>query len=589
MENQSSKVLEITPEEEEAIMWYQGDSTLINELMGNFISGKAKDAYRVDKSSEPYYNYDNVESMMNYIEKIYSAMVKHSLASPASSMRLYRGSNKGLNRGNENGFISTTVNRNEALLFAVHNSKYYDRDATVFFSRMVIAKNAPYYIMPSTGNEKEVLLSPFLECKETGFQNGQYNGHEICIQDVELVPTPLKEFPNMDREATKRAILENASRIGELTNEYMKLSIQYENAINPNPNLREQMKEKLQTIGAWKKEFRNLMEARCSDIEKNIRLELENERENQELKAVEQRKIEQAKSNGIMMEQKEVALKIKRRIKDTQARILQYADGPMQLCNDARQFGIEYESHSKNLRNAVLSWKYESGVADSQTFSRISGIMQEASSKSDIIRSELLKTEENDIKRTIAENVMKIRLNAEKNLLQTRINNSKNQKSGLIGIMLGKDKKNKEYEAQLFNKCQTIESIRDAVERNGFSKDEKYSLHDVLSEIEVAKNIGGLTPKEQESLKNYQAFIKKNYGINEAIVNSKTKNKLEKTQDDRIRDLLVDAQSKTDKDPFNQNMQTDSEKYCFSIGRYLSRLDREHNRTQTRDVDNRRE
>ena len=433
MAYQESKVLEITPEEKEAINSYQGNSNEINELMGNFISDSAKKSYYsrpIYEKVQPYYTSQSVEKLMERIEKIYSAMVKTSMNSPYGIRSyMYRGSPFGMKNGGEQAFISTTTSQNEALLFAT-SKQYYNRELIPHFSYINIAGKIPHYFMPHKGNENEIVLSPFTNIKVSNSRYGRWSERDIILEDVHIEPMELREFPDLDREKAREDILKRAEKIGTAVNEYIRLEHKLNTALEYNPQIRNEMKVNLNEIESWKKDFRNLMEARCRDIEKNI--ELEREAEEEKKRQDEQARIEAEEKKNEENKKRENAINLKFKIRYTKNEIRNKLRGSVEIYKDAKRFGIDYKSPTNDVMNLIDSWNFNGDRIDDNSLHRVNGVMQEVNFKSGSIGTELIRIEENEIKKAMAEKVMKIRLQQEMGILQEEFATVRNQKINLF-------------------------------------------------------------------------------------------------------------------------------------------------------------
>lgn len=434
MAYQESKVLEITPEEKEAIEWYQGNSTEINELMGNFISDSAKESYYHEKRQngkvQPYYTSQSVEQVMERIEKIYSAMLKTSMNSPyAMRSYMYRGSPFGMKNGVEQAFISATTSQNEALSFAT-SKQYYDSKLIPHFSYINIAGKIPHYFMPDKGNENEIVLSPFTNIKVSNSRYGRWSERDIILEDVRIEPMELRDFSDLDKAKAKEDLLKSAESIGVAVNEYIKLERKLNTDVKYDPQVMNEMKENLNEIESWKKDFRNLMEARCRDIEKRIELELEREAEEERKRQAEEARIKAEENKKEEDKQRANSLSLKDKIRDTKEVIRSQLRGSIQMYKDAKRFGIDYKSPTNDIMSLIDSWNFNGDRIDDNTLHRVNGVMQEVKSKSR--GEELSEIEENEIKKAMAEKVMKIRLQQEMGILQEEVATVRNQKIGLF-------------------------------------------------------------------------------------------------------------------------------------------------------------
>ena len=107
---------------------------------------------------------DNKKAVKNAIDRVvllYSAMFKNYIvAQDRNVKRVHRGAETSITNESEKSFISTSLDRNEAIRWATRNhggaSKHYLLDIS-------IEDDVMFLIMPEKLNEQEVLISPFVE------------------------------------------------------------------------------------------------------------------------------------------------------------------------------------------------------------------------------------------------------------------------------------------------------------------------------------------------------------------------------------------------------------------------------------------
>lgn len=580
-----NKLLEITPEEEEALEWYQGSSTMINELMGNFISDSAKSIYRyqkgTDKQIKPYYTAERVEHLMNNIINIYSAMIKISKRSENKKLyRLYRGTADRIENSSEHAFISTTSSKNEALAFATSKS-FYNKNIIPHLSYLEIVDNIPYYVMPTKGNEEEVLLSPFVESRITRSDRGEWSGYNIYVDTVELRKIELNDFPDLDRDAATKKILDNAENIGNAVND----TIRYAYDDSPyDSNKSDIMYQKSKDIENWKKEFRILMEARCRDVEKDLEQKIKLEKQKEQ-----ERKLAEAKARKERIKKEQEiarsnAVVVKNKVQDVKNNANNQIKHAVQLHKNATSYGIRYDSPTKRVHGYINSWTYNSNSVDGNTRYRIEQILEATEPKIKNMATDLFNREKKEIDRSMTESVLKIRMQQELSILQKEAHNVNNQKIGIIGKITGKEKLRKDKLKKLDEKILQMKNAMGNLERYGLSSDKDYSSHDILAEIKVAQNIGGITPEQLQELNNFGKYIYSSFSIKQERVDGMYNQKNENLSNENRADIVINAyQAKKEGQRRMRSSTTDMEHFCSTVQRSLMSLDQ--NISPSRDYD----
>jgi hypothetical protein len=284
MSENNSKILEITAEEDEAAHRYQGSSTEINELLGNFISDESISlySYRKEDKAPPYYTEARLNRVISDIEKIYSAMVKNMMSHEIPMHEsLYRGGSSFMQEGRRNAFTSTSTKSSEAAEFGASKNAI-DKSAKSYVEYISIDGKIPFYVMERKGDESEVLISPFVMVESRGKTIGTWDGHSINLEKVLLKKDTLRELSEEKMAELHSEIFSKVDEIGSIVNECLQyeqemkiINMQRSNNYESYREVKTKYNEKLKVVSDWKEKFALLMEGRCRNIEKTLEMEFE--------------------------------------------------------------------------------------------------------------------------------------------------------------------------------------------------------------------------------------------------------------------------------------------------------------------------
>jgi len=575
------KILEISEEENKAIDKYSGNSVMINELLGNFISDNAVATEYEYYSFGKLSNRENLEVLMQNILDIYSAMVKENVNSQQVRMRLYRGAARRLEDDKNQSFISTSYDRNSALLFATGNNLHARNHC---FIELDVAEDVLSLFMQTKGTEYEVLLSPFVEIEKVAGTVGEYYGTPIEIQRVKVNKKELREMSSEEMQQLQEQLLSGADRISALITECLNLKreiriaesekdrldyqyqSEYKNFVEKKmtredwkylvkekvekekvlyqqlSDLQAEYNEKHGEVSAWKQQFRTLIEGRCKAIEKNLKMQLDNAYQ-QAVSEFERRK-EEEKRRELERIQGEVrnADEVRNLIASVKTKIIGQNDfqpektdqspsvikSALERRKTLESCGISYDSPVGRCITVIKSFNFTRERASSMTKEGIAQIeyFPQYLAKE---QENLINAENNEFKKAIESKVVEIRLAQEERILSEQLRNIDTRKVGIIGNLIGKQKEKEADRKIVEGQLNRLRTFKNSFRRNGFTSEDraKYSVHEILAEITIAREKGALTIQEMNELKKLEVVLNRTFRVdrNQVIkkINTKTK------------------------------------------------------------------
>jgi hypothetical protein len=546
MDVSNSKVLEITVEENEAAHRYQGSSTEINELLGNFISDESISlySYRKEDNTPPYYSEAGLNRVILDIEKIYSAMVKTMMSyETPMHQTLYRGGSSFMQDGRRNAFTSTTTKNTEAVGFATSKSSI-DNSAKAYVDYISIDGKIPFYVMDRKGNESEILISPFVMVKSSNQTVGSWNGHSLNLDKVILKKDTLRELSEEQMSELHTDICSRAEEIGSIVNEClqyeqelkrinMQLSVNYESY----REVKTKYNEKLKVVKDWKEKFALLMEGRCRNIEKTLEMEFEKEQHpiKEEVKPVEKtpeqsepekpapvvdKTLEKASESVVDKPAEKVSETIpesKKLIQSCRMQLEGILTEPMKIARQLRGFRVNYQSPCANIEEQLRRLRNLEDVPmhDTAAISKINSyIAHKQPGERFQIAKELSDLEQNEFKRAIARSVTKMRASQEKTHLISEEKALQNEKIGIMGMLSGKEKEKQARLNQISTQKANIDGVIQCINHNGLTANNRYSVHDILADIQILVKDESVSREDHEAALTYRSAIMNAYKQN---------------------------------------------------------------------------
>lgn len=556
------EILTISEEEQNAIDGYQGNSVMINELLGNYISDQATLVSGMQYYTTKYSsNRETVAKLIQQVQDLYSAMSKETFGTK-NNYRLYRGAARGLDGQNVQSFISTTTEQEEAINWAVFNNLNAPEH---YLIQMNVEEGVPIIFMPGKGTEEEVLISPFVSIKNISVSNIQANGKPIKRQLVRVKKEELREMPLEEMERLEEEILANADSMAEYTVECVrmqreikalrldiahyreKLNMRYQE-LNSNKisyadykeaetmyakekeekerTLEEKLQEfktKKTPLEEWKQKIRRLIEGRCRDIEVGLQVQIDQAMEQAREESFQIAREQAQREEAEREREKQNAATIRSRIGHTKSLLVNASNGPgnsnplqqaIGLRNKLRQCQIPYESPTERCLQAISRINYDCQFAGEGTLERASQIVNLPRNLQEAQKIQPLEKEEmNEFARNIETLVIGIRvIQEERNLINAKKNNE-SQRVGLVGKLIGKERRQQETGEKIDNQIQQLRNFSLAIRSNGLSPDVTYSFHNILAEMQIARTKGNLTPQELAELERYELAIKSVFTI----------------------------------------------------------------------------
>lgn len=548
------EILQKTEDENRAISRYQGTGALqINELMGNFISDRA--IITDDKgyyTSKNHNNMENIKEIINTIQNIYSVMLKKHISSELSGehkvgRHLYRGATKPLNPEN-NSFISTTTNMNEALLFATSNNKsarehylidiYADKDVMCIY-------------MPHSGNEDEILISPFVKVVSKSRERGEKWGTPIIREMVSVEPMEPRECSDEEMQRIETDLLEKADEISELIPECVNLQRSIRGLLEDidftmerkrntlgklsgSPDYKEtkeyfeqkieslereraakiqELEQKSIRITEWKNQFRILVEGKCSKLEKNLYNRINQVREAKRMEQEERRRKEADEFAKMKQEEerkKENSRQIKLKLEQAKREAETVLSSAKNMRNIMKNTGIQYDSQIEYTLSIIRSISYRPETSRDMA---MNSVLQIGNLPQNLSRtqSELLAMEDENFKRALDRRIMEIRLIQEQRIAHQDLQNKKTEKIGVLGKVSGRAKKQEEDIKAKSEEIEKIQILLSLIKVKDFSMQVKYSVHEMLADIEFAKIKGALSNEELKEMERYKIAIESLY------------------------------------------------------------------------------
>ncbi|MBQ9279470.1 MAG: hypothetical protein IJ215_00225 [Clostridia bacterium] len=579
------EILAITEEEEKALHSYQGHSgsTEINELLADFITDTP--APRVEKENtgdvlgkKEYYSYyenkrENPEQyiagIMQKIQNLYASMVKNSYLQGDFGPRVYRGSGHSLLEQDVLGFLSTSESINEACLWAVSNNRKALRHVV---SDIRLDADVPYIVMPAMANEEEILISPFVELEDGNQEkyyasSGEFSGTPIRR---EYLIVHNKKPQQIDRDEMKKLeseLLEGASNFSHETDKcfdlktkmretqdqmqikrdsYNRISRQRQEYISDKDwkedlayidialqkleqeyqNQKNEYVSTAQSISAYKKKFRALMEGKCAAIEQEIDQKINAiigpvvEAERREQSMAEQ-KIQQGMTNA-----RNIAQLYEQSMRGAEDVISQFVRKQAIM----EQSGINFDSPLTHVLNVArdVDWAVKGlSYVDENSV----GLLKNAnvlSSLSDDEKQQILESTDNEYKRAIAQKILKIRSAQEIRILQGELAEKASEKVGFFGKISGKQQAHEKEVAILQGKLDSASEFHKRLLHSGLIEDRDdsklYSARDLMAEIHIARE-SGMTRDEQEDLEKLERALTTAYHISDVGIKKKYENK----------------------------------------------------------------
>lgn len=623
------ELLAINEQEEKAIRKYQGTGALqINELMGNFISDNARvygnESYYTSKFQD---NIEKIKDLMGTVQSLYSAMIKKSLERDffdeyRGGIYLYRGAAWDL-KDEGNSFISTTTRREEALLFATSNNA---KAKEHYFFDIFVDKDVLYLDMPRSGNENEVLISPFVSINNKDERRGEKNGTQLKIKNIEIASKPLRELSEEEMQMLENEVLENSNEMSNMVTEciilrnrieslrdeietaeesrdrtlrsmrgdsdYNEMKQYFQERIDglyiQYDESKEALKQKSESISIWRGKIRLLMEGKCNQIEKTIHNQVEKLRENQikqeeekqrrEAEALAKKKLEEEHNRNNAVQIRENIQAVKKASENALSQAIK-------MRTNIRRTGVKYDSPIERALSAINQMKYSKREASDKALTNIKQI-NELPQNLEKTNAELIKTEEEAFKRAIESKVTEIRLRQEERALSKELQEIKNEKLGVISRLSGKSKKQEEELKKKSEDLQRVRYIASQLQSQGLSQDARYSVHEMLAEIEFAKYKGMLSLEEMQELEKQKIAIVTVYAPFESqgrkvvpIREEKVKYELAKrinedNENKRINGFTERIASKVSRDIRGKRRITMAERLCGEVNTMLNTIER---------------
>lgn len=551
------EILSFSEEEQNAIDKYQGSSVLLNEILGDYISDEAILVpglqYYTTKFSS---NRETVERLLQEAQNLYAAMAKDSYESQFG-YRLFRGAARKINPQADQSFISTTASQEEAINWAIFNNR---KSPEHYVIELDVEKGVRFLDMPVKGTEEESLLSPFVDVEATYEGGAQVNGTPIKKQRVRIRRRELREISPDEMERLEQEILADADCMAELTTACIrmqrgikelrlelsdygeKLNRRYQE-MNANKisyadyqeldnfykkekerterrlqEAIEELKEKSAVLSEWKQKIRRLIEGRCRNIEIGLQAQIDQAMDLAREEAFQLGREQAQREEDEREKERQNAAAIRSKIGHTKSLLVNASNGPgnsnplqqaIGLRNKLRQCQINYESPTERCLQAISRINYDCQYAHDGILERASQIVKLPKKLQEVQRSQPLEREEmNEFARTVETLVVGIRISQEERGLLNAKKSNEAQKVGLVGKLVGKEKRQQEVTAQIDNQIEQLRNFSVAIRSNGLNPDITYSFHNILAEIQIAKLKGNLTTQEVAELERYEAVIK---------------------------------------------------------------------------------
>lgn len=564
-ENYKKKVKEIlsfSEEENNSIDRYQGNSVLLNELLGNYISDQAIIVpgmqYYTTKFSN---NRETIERLMQDTQNLYSAMCKSSYGKQME-YKLFRGASRKVMPQAEQSFISTTMSQTEAVNWATLNNM---KAPEHYLIELDVRKGVPFLYMPTKGLEDEVLISPFVDVETIAEGSRKENGTQVKTQKVRVKKRELNELSPEEMAKIQEEILRDADSMANLTAEciraqreikaleldisdyrykinrrYQDLNAnkisyadykEFEKAYEQEKEEREkklegiiqELKDKRAPLENWKQKIRCVIEGRCREVELGLQTQIDNAMDQAREESFQLARAQAQREEAEREQERLNATTIRKNIEETKKLLINSqrvagAINPLQYAiewrNKLKQFQIPYESPTEKCLLAISRINYDCEYASNGIFERASQIVDLPKRLQEIQRVKPLESIElNEFARAVENLVVDIRIRQEERTLVNAKKNNQSQKVGLMGKLIGKEKKQQEIGGQIDVQIQQLRNFSAAIRSNGLAPDITYSVHDILAEIHIAKAKGCLTEQELAELEKYQGAIMKSFKI----------------------------------------------------------------------------
>lgn len=273
----------LSEDEKKALEEYQDNYyKIVNTLLRKGITSEKTINY---KNGSAYIAPSNeeLESAIDNIRKIYSAIIKRTLANEGNkeTRPLYRGTQISLiekikENGEETSFLSTTTNKNQTRAFSRTFSKDKSADTETDKAFLKVEGDVPYINMEELlgGMEDEIIFATArAEIIEgiDGISSDDKNHIKLYGKPYTLRLTPL-EIPNMTNEEILRlreSIFKQNERMGKIINDILQME-QYPDLFDTS-----KLPALIQEYSEWK----DSIIAYCHQEFRQIQEQLENEYE----------------------------------------------------------------------------------------------------------------------------------------------------------------------------------------------------------------------------------------------------------------------------------------------------------------------
>lgn len=558
-------ILERTETENKALSKYQGHngSTMINELLGDYMTDQPIRAVKEETSIGRYTLYSYYEDqkrnpeqfigdMMQQIQDIYSALVKSTYARANElnyPREYYRGAGHSLLGKNTAGFISTTESEKEATLWATSN---YRHAKNHILSYITVDADVPYSFMPHSANEDEVLISPFVEIEDDGKQSnkstyGEYSGTTFEREYIKVHYKKPQMLSTEMMEELQAELLSNANTFSTLTDRCIELSREIEKLNDRIARIEREwgstdaqvISLKLQcdsmqseyhsavtNISDYKKKFRLLMEGRCAAIEQNMEQQID--AVISPIKAAEKREREEKEQKKAQREQElseggKLALQIKNRY--FQAGFEKNDEDFRRKQASLSRAGIPFSSPLDDIMSCIQRTRAAVNSLQYATPESVITLGQPdiLSQLSENEKSNIFAVADNEYKRAIAWELLKLRSTQEIKMLEERIASKDAERIGIFGKLSGKQKQHDAAIDNMRENLRKYQEMSNAIKNNGLTHD-SFSARDLMAEIKIATGLAR-TPEEKRQVDKLQNALTSVYIINENGIQARLQEK----------------------------------------------------------------
>jgi hypothetical protein len=183
---------------------------------------------------------------------------------------------------------------------------------------------------------------------------------------------------------------------------------------------------------------------------------------------------------------------------------------PMKQARKFRATKVNYQSPCANIEEQLrrLESKESISLQDTMAIEKLNRhIIQKQPNERFQMAKELWDLEQNEFKRAIAKSVSRMRANQEKTHLISEEKKLQGEKTGMIGILSGKERERQERLNQIITQKANIDGVIQSIRNNGLSINSRYSVHDILADIQILINDGCISKEDREEAISYRNAI----------------------------------------------------------------------------------